>query len=78
MAVSRIRKSRAATVVWGIIGLMSLALEVWTLRDRDKGDTLTEHVRSVVGTPKDFQWWLLAGFLVWLDYHFLIDRGQDV
>lgn len=52
-------------------------IEFAALKNKDKGDTLTEHVRKLIGTNtpgRNWENWVarvgLAGLLVWLIPHF--------
>lgn len=54
-----------------IVGaLLLLVAELLAVVDPGQGDTITEHVRPVVRSSS-FGWFLAAGLLFWLTYHFL-------
>lgn len=61
---------RAAWAAWAAVGCV---LEVWALRRKAKGDTLTEQVRAVLfGHPS--LWWAGAGLAMWAFLHFFLRR----
>lgn len=66
------------TIGWVTWILAFVALEALALLDRDRGDTLSEHVWAVIfvgGRPRPVIYYLVGGFLVWLVMHFLA-RGR--
>ena len=58
------------TLGWLLWGAVGLALEAVALRDRDKGDTLSEHVRRGLRLHP-LIWWMAAGAMIWAMMHFL-------
>jgi hypothetical protein len=57
------------TLGWLVLLAGFAVLETLAILDRDKGDTLSEHVWWLAGHP--LTWLLLAAFLFWLVVHFL-------
>lgn len=64
------------TWAWIAWVLLFGVIEYAALKDKREGDTLTEHVRQLIGTwgKKDLGNWIarvsLAGLFVWLVPHF--------
>lgn len=56
--------------VYLICGLLILGFELWAVRNKQKGDTITEKVRSMRWTHA-----IMVGLLAWALFHFTI---QDV
>lgn len=65
--------------LWLIPVLGFLALEWWGLRsDEDRAQPLTYWIRksfSLSNGVRSVGWWITAGILGWLVYHFLAERG---
>lgn len=61
---------------WLWIGWVAyfLALETWALLRPARGDTFSEHIWYLRDRLGSFFWFMLAGFLFWLVYHFLIEK----
>jgi len=66
-----------ASAVMGFVTSF-LIVEIWALLDPEKGDTLTEITRSMLGHPFSMTWWLYTGgvvatqvMLIWLAGHML-------
>ncbi|MGY8962558.1 MAG: hypothetical protein ACKVKT_03270 [Rhodospirillales bacterium] len=65
------------TWMWAIWLLAFGVIEYAALKDQRKGDTLTEHVRKLIGTKtpgRNWENWIarigLAGLLLWFIPHF--------
>lgn len=56
----------AAFIVWEVIGL-------W--KSTDLYHPFTFYVRKAAGTWRSPVWWIIGGFILWLLFHFLVDRG---
>ncbi len=65
---------RALWAIWVVLGV---GLELYTIFDRQPGDTLSETVWSVLKIPGwgKFAAWMLTAFLLWLAAHFA-SRGR--
>lgn len=59
------------TWAWIVWIAWFLVWEGMALLDKDRGDTFSEHVWLVLRVGGSFLWFILAGFLAWLIYHFL-------
>lgn len=61
-------------IAWIALGV---ALEMYAIFDRTKGDTLSESVWAVLTIPGwgKFVAWMLTAFLLWLAAHFA-SRGR--
>lgn len=65
------------TVGW-VVWILGFGVLEWrAIKDRDKGDTLSEHVWQTIGQGSDSPSWLnwvlrivLGGGLVWVTHHF--------
>lgn len=62
------------TVAWIFWILMFFAIEIPALRDKNPGDTLTEHLRSWFSTKNMSKGWIfrraiLVVFLLWFAIH---------
>ena len=63
---------------WAVWALLFLVLEGLALWDRDKGDTLSEHVWAVMfdgDSPRPVVYYVVLGFVVWVFMHFAF-RGR--
>jgi hypothetical protein len=60
------------TVAWAIWIVYFLAVETIAILDKDRGDTLSEHVWAIVRSSS-FAWFMVGGLLIWLVYHFLFE-----
>lgn len=58
----------AYTLGWGLIVLAAVGLETLALRDKDTGDTLTEHIRAILFFH-NIIWWVAAGAMAWAVLH---------
>lgn len=61
--------NRAFRIAWAIWAAVGAGLEVWALRDKEKGDTLSEQIWGLFKWP--VLWWTGAGLLIWAVIHFL-------
>ena len=61
---------------WGWAGwiLYFVVLEGLAVLDDDPGETLSAHVVWVRNNIGSFAWFMIAGVLLWLLYHFLVER----
>lgn len=57
------------TIAWCVWAAVGLIIEIAALRDKRKGDTLSEHIWTLVRIP--VIWWTTAGLLIWAVIHFL-------
>lgn len=64
-------------LIWLAFVLGFVGFEAFTLwREDDGWAPFTDHVRDVLnlrGGPHSLGWWVVAAFLSWSGYHFLID-----
>lgn len=65
--------TRFYTWAWIIWVLWFLVIEALALIDKDRKDTFSEHVWTVRDHGGSLFWFMLAGFLLWLAYHFLFE-----
>lgn len=56
-------------LVWIVWLLIGSAWEVKALKDKKKGDTLTESIRPIIGSHPII-WFVGAGLFVWTGLHF--------
>ena len=58
------------TVLWAVIGLAIFLVETVALVRKERGDTLTEHIRELM----KHRWFQVAFgiFWVWLSLHFFV------
>lgn len=66
------------TIGWSIWVIYFVVLETFALIDRDKGDTLSEHIWAIIfanDRPRSVVFYIAGGALVWLVVHFLF-RGR--
>jgi len=61
---------KRAWATWAIAGL---GLEVWAIKDKEKGDTLTELVRGILKHP--ILRWTGLGLSVWAFRHLFFGKG---
>jgi hypothetical protein len=64
--------TRAFKIAWATWAAVGAGLEVWALKDTEKGDTLTDQVRAILKRP--FLWWAGAGLAVWAFRHFFFNK----
>ena len=59
---------------WAWRGLIAVgvALEIWAVKDREKGDTLTEQIRPILKHP--VLWWVGVGLSIWAFRHFFFNK----
>lgn len=58
----------AYSVGWGALILGAVALETLALWDKDRGDTLSEHLRAILFFH-NIIWWMGLGALLWAGLH---------
>lgn len=61
------------TVAWIIWVAWFIFWEGWALLDRARGDTLSEYVWLLRNKGGTFVAFMLAGFLCWLLWHFIVE-----
>jgi len=57
---------------WRLWVAAGIALELWAVKDKDKGDTLTEQVRPIL--RHSVLWWAGVGLCVWAFRHLFLNK----
>lgn len=62
------------TVAWIIWVAYFFVIETLSFLDKDPGESFSAHVVWVREAVGSFAWFMIAGVLCWLLYHFLVEK----